>query len=145
MKRKRYYLSQAVWLSPNCSISVWCRTQDINMQLPSLPGFDNNSCKCQPDHYCLSSIPESLNNVSSPTVILYTSISVSAIHFSLLVCALLCLFVPSLLLVVSRLDSSHPVCNPSDPLPCLFPCGIKLSVSSADSWTCGQEREREGG
>lgn len=93
MRRKQYYLSQAVWLSPYCSISVWCRTQDINMQLPSLPGFDNNSCKCQPDHYCVSSIPESLDNVSSPTGILYTSISVSAIHFLflfVLFCVYLC-------------------------------------------------------
>lgn len=54
------------------------------------------------------------------------------------------LFVLSLRSLVSRFDSSHPICNPSDPLLCLFPCGIKLSVSSADSWTCGQrERERE--
>lgn len=52
------------WLSPFCSISVWFRTQDINMPLPSLPslcfghtGLNNNSCKCHPDHYCLSSIP----------------------------------------------------------------------------------------
>lgn len=64
------------------------------MQLPSLPslcfvhtGFDNSSCKCQPDHYCLSSISESLIIVLSPTVILYTCISVPVSHFSLLVCA----------------------------------------------------------
>lgn len=31
----------------------------------------------------------------------------------------MCLFVLSLLLLVSRFDSSHPVCNPADPLGCL--------------------------
>lgn len=49
------------------NVCLWSRTQDINMQLPSLPShrfthnvLDNNSCKCQPDPYCLSSIPELL-------------------------------------------------------------------------------------
>lgn len=98
------------------------------MQLPSQPSHSfihsvlyNNSCKCQPDPYCLSSIPECLISVSSPTVIIYHSVSLTSICFSLL-CPFLCLVVSPLLLLLlflSRFDSSHHICNPSDPLPCL--------------------------
>lgn len=120
------------------------------MQLPSQPShscihrvLDNNSCKCRPDPYCLGSTPECLISVSSPTVRIYHSVSLPVIRFSLL-CPFLYLVVSPLLLLLSRFDSSHHICNPSDPLPCLpalFPCGIKHSVSSTDSWTCGHERE----
>lgn len=122
------------------------------MQLPSQPShsfiqsvLDNNSCKCRPDPYCLGSIPECLISVSSPTVIIYHSVSFLSFVFPLL-CPFLCLVVSPLLLLLSRFDSSYHICNPSDPLPCLpalFPCGIKHSVSSTDSWTCGHERETE--
>lgn len=59
------------------------------MQLPSQPShsfirtvLDNNSCKCRPDPYCLGSIPECLISVSSPTVIIYHSVSLPVSRFS---------------------------------------------------------------